>query len=249
MPKILVGTSGWMYKHWNEKFFPPKVKATEQLPYYSRFFKTVEINSSFYRMPSAETFANWRENSKSGFVFSVKLNQYVTHRKRLIMDEESINYLEAFINNAQELKEKFGALLIQLPPSQKINIPRLEAFLKVLKEKLARKKYKPDLAIEFRHESWLKDEVFELLAKNEVAFVIAHSFHFPSHRILTTDFSYIRLHGPNALFASRYTPKELKEWLKFMKSQRKIKRFYVYFNNDYEAYAIENATYLNKTLR
>jgi uncharacterized protein YecE (DUF72 family) len=244
MPKILLGTSGWMYKDWNAAFFPPDVKGTKQLPYYAQHFQTVEINATFYRMPAATVFTTWRKNTTTGFVFSVKLNQYLTHRKRLILDDESLPYLKTFIRNASALKEKFGALLIQLPPGQKENKDRLAKFLIEIQKQFSRRKYKPDIAIEFRHPSWFTEPVYSLLRRNRVALVIGHSKKFPSAKIFTAHFSYIRMHGPGVLFASKYSEKDIREWLNFMARQKNIKHFYVYFNNDYHANAIVNAQYL-----
>jgi uncharacterized protein YecE (DUF72 family) len=242
--EILVGTSGWAYKDWNPKFFPPDIKGAKQLPYLSERFRTVEINASFYRMPSAAVFAGWRKNSNEKFVFSVKLNRYLTHRKRLILDDESLPYLKAFIHNASALKEKFAALLIQLPPNQKAEIERLDEFLKTVRKQFARRRFKPDIAIEFRHQSWFNEQTYEILRRHRVALTIGHSSTYPHEKVFTQDFSYIRLHGPGPMFRSKYSEEELRSWYRFMRKQKGIKKFYVYFNNDFQANAIDNATYL-----
>ncbi len=240
--EIFIGTSGWMYKHWGQRFYPENLKE-DCLTFFSREFDTVEINSSFYRMPTYHTFEMWREKSSSKFIFSVKLNQYLTHRKRLIIDEESQAYLKEFLVRAQELERKLAAILIQLPPSFKKNLPRLNIFLKTVNDIILNLEFKPKLAMEFRHQSWFEEEVYEELRSQKVSLVISST---PELRkdIVTADFVYIRMHG-----GEKHESKYLKKDLKKLKEEielfpRNVKNIFVYFNNDYSAYAIENVRYL-----
>jgi uncharacterized protein YecE (DUF72 family) len=247
--KIIVGTSGWLYKHWGEKFYPAKTKDREKLDYLAGHFDTVEINASFYRMPTGKVFKGWHDKAEEKFkkfLYTVKLNRYITHRKKLILDETSKPFLRDFIKNSRNLGRHLGGLLIQLPPQFTANNERLEEFLKFLTAYNKRMKYNADLAVEFRHETWLQEETYEILRKYKTAFVIADSSVWPKARVITADFSYIRLHGPTWLFASSYSKEQLDEWKDFMFSQKKVKKFYVYFNNDQSAYAIDNAKYLKQ---
>lgn len=244
--KIFIGTSGWMYKHWGKRFYPADLKK-DFLPFYSQEFKTVEINSSFYRMPRKSSFESWKKSTPRNFVFALKLNRYLTHRKRLILDEESKSFLIEFLSRSQGLEKKLAVILIQLPPSFKANIERLKRFLDSYSEALKELKFRPLSAIEFRHDSWLNDDVFKILKKYKVSLVLAGTPQIGSG-IVTAGFSYIRMHG-DAQHKSNYQNKELTELSKKInKFPSKIKKVFIYFNNDYSAYAIDNARFLIKKL-
>jgi uncharacterized protein YecE (DUF72 family) len=242
--EILIGTSGWLYKDWAERFYPKKLKNNEKLPYLAEHFPTVEINSSFYRLPSKETFTLWHKRVPEKFLFSVKFPRFITQMKKLGLDENSKGYGHDFITNSANLKEHLGAVLVQLPPNFGCNYERLEIFITWLKKQYLRRKYRPDLFVEFRHATWFNGQVYALLRKNNIGFVISDSSVWPQEKIFTADSSYIRFHGPGKLFASSYSEKELQKWAKFIVSQKKIKRFYIYFNNDLSAKAIDNAKFL-----
>ncbi|EKE18822.1 MAG: hypothetical protein ACD_9C00221G0003 [uncultured bacterium] len=240
--KIFIGTSGWMYKHWGERFYPKDLKK-EFLDFYAKEFKTVEINSSFYRMPSAKTFLQWKKQTPNNFVFAVKLNHYITHQKRLVLDEKSESFLIAFLQNAQELEKKFSTILIQLPPSFKRNDLRLENFLKFYLQEMKKLKFRPLSSVEFRHDSWHDEEVYKILRKYKIALVITSAPEITSETF-TANFVYIRMHG-NEQHSSEYKNKELIELKKRIENYpEKIKTIFIYFNNDYSAYAIENARFL-----
>ncbi len=240
--EINIGTSGWMYKHWSEKFYPKNIKENN-LAYYSREFRTVEINSSFYRMPHAEVFSAWRKNSSANFIFSVKMNGYITHRKRLILDSKSRPFLKLFLDNIQKLEEKLAVVLIQLPPNFKKNAERLEDFLIFYNEVIEKSKWKPASAIEFRDSSWLEEEIYQILKKHKIAFVISDK---PDilRNVFTADFIYIRKHG-SLQNQGKYSKKEI-EGLKedIGRFPKNIKKVFVYFNNDFQGFAVENARYL-----
>lgn len=243
--EVLIGTSGWDYRHWQERFYPQDVKSRDKLKFYSKRFNTVEINSSFYHLPKLKTFEKWYNDSGKDFIFSVKLNRNITHFKRLKLDKQSKRMLKDFLVNSQGLKEKLGAILIQLPPNLKFDFEKLKEFLEYCFKIVKELTYVPDIAIEFRNNTWFKEEVYKIFKKYNIGFVISHSSRFKYEKIITADFSYIRFHGPKELFASKYSKRELKEWSNFIKSiSKKIKRIYIYFNNDYNAYAIDDAEYL-----
>lgn len=251
--KILIGTSGWMYKDWGEKFYPPKMKDRDKLGFLADHFDTVELNSTFYRMPPAKTFKLWHDRAEKDFkhfVYTIKLSRYITHRKKLILDEESKPFLREFMKRMRELGKYASALLIQIPPGWHSDNERLAKFLRYLTLYNKRIKFQPDLAIELRHESWFHEDTYEILRKYNTAFVIANSSRWPSEKVITADFSYIRLHGPKELFASSYTNRQLGAWERFMHSHKNnVKKFYVYFNNDYAARAIDNAKYLQRRMK
>lgn len=110
---IRVGTSGWHYKHWKNAFYPAEINQKNQLNFYAQHFKTVEINNSFYKLPSEKTFMDWRDETPYDFIFSVKANRYLTHMKKLILDEEAGYRL---LDHAGKLQDKLGLILFQLPP-------------------------------------------------------------------------------------------------------------------------------------
>jgi uncharacterized protein YecE (DUF72 family) len=246
--EILIGTSGWIYKEWNERFYPKGTKDKDKLAYLAEHFPTVEINSSFYRMPSKSSFTLWHERTAEGFIFSVKFPRYITQMKKLILDAESKPFINDFIKNSKVLKEHLGAVLIQLPPNFGCDLVRLSKFIKYLLGYAKQRKYKADFCIEFRHDSWFNDDVFNLMRKNNVGFVIADSSVWPQDKVFTADFSYIRFHGPVEMFASSYANRQLDRWAEFIVSQKDMRRTYVYFNNDLSAKAIDNAKYLQKCI-
>lgn len=233
-----------MYKHWGERFYPKDLKKNF-LDYYAKEFITVEINSSFYHMPSEHTFEVWKKSTPPNFIFALKLNRYLTHRKRLILDSESESFLIAFLKNSQALERKLGVILIQLPPSFKSNKERLQTFLKSYSQQNKKLKLEPLTAIEFRHDSWLEEEVFSMLKKYGVSLVIAGTPQI-GNEFFTADFVYIRMHG-DAQHQSNYKNKELAELKnKIDAYPKRIKKIFIYFNNDYSAYAIDNARFLMK---
>lgn len=246
--EILIGTSGWMYKEWNDRFYPPKTKDRDKLAYLAQHFPTVEINSSFYRLPTKATFKLWHDRAPEGFIYSVKFPRYITQMKKLILDEGSKPYANDFFKNSKVLKEHLGAVLIQLPPNFGCDLERLKKFIKYLLSYAKQRKYIADFCIEFRHQTWFNEDVFSLMRKYNIGFVISDSSVWPQDRVFTADFSYIRFHGPKELFASSYSNKQLVEWAEFIVSHKEIKKFYVYFNNDMSAKAIDNAYYLQKSI-
>jgi len=229
--KIFIGTSGWVYDDWWGRFYPQNINPEERLEYYSKYFNIVEINSSFYHLPKLKTFENWRLKTPDQFVFSAKLSKYITQIKKL---NDSKEPLELFLSQSKGLGKKLQAILVQLPPNFKKDLKRLEEFLKLLPKK-------PRFAFEFRHITWLDREVYDLLRKYKVGFVIQDSSRWPGAKVVTADFVYLRFHG-RVLYASNYPKPELKKW------SEKIKNWlfegldvYGFFNNDTNAYAVKNA--------
>ncbi|HEX4373389.1 MAG TPA: DUF72 domain-containing protein [Puia sp.] len=230
--KIHIGTSGWHYDHWKGNFYPKELKDSGLFSYYGKYFSTVEINNSFYRLPSAETFVDWKKASPEKFVFSVKANRYLTHMKKLKVDKPAI---QKFFTSIEKLKEKLGAILFQLPPHWKINAERLDAFISVLP---GDHRY----TFEFRDHTWYHQEIYDILKKHQSAFCIYELEHQVSPMEITTDLVYIRLHGPGEKYQGSYTDKNLKQWAKKIIAWKKEgKTIYVYFDNDQNGCAPLNA--------
>ncbi|MFL5789351.1 MAG: DUF72 domain-containing protein [Flavisolibacter sp.] len=236
LEKIHIGTSGWSYKHWKEIFYPPKLKSTDWLTFYSQFFKATEINASFYHLPSIDTVVNWTKKVPKGFMFCPKMSRYLTHMKKLHDPEES---LEKFFSVFEPMKQMMGPVLIQLPPSLKFNYDVAEYLYALLKKKY--KKYQ--FVMEVRHNSWLEEVSLTLMAKYDIGFVISQSGHdFPYSEMVTARNIYVRFHGPADLYASSYSDSMLKKyWTKFKKWISEGHTIWVFFNNDIHGYAVDNA--------
>lgn len=240
----MIGTSGWSYDHWIGPLYPEKLKSYDDLKFFSERFDTVENNSSFYRIASRATYQKWFRVTKEGFVFSLKLNKTFTHVHRLVLDDALLSQLKEHFSNVQVLQNKLGCLLIQTPPSLKYDLKVLDIFLSQITGLTDALAYKPDLAIEFRNKYWFTKDLYALLRKYNVALTVAQSSRYPSERQITANFLYVRFHGPRELFASRYSEDEMDEWWRYITSARNVKKVYIYFNNDFHGYAIENARYL-----
>ena len=238
--KYLIGTSGWHYEHWRSVFYPPALAKANWLEFYARHFNTVELNASFYRLPSEEAFTNWYKSSPSDFTFAVKVSRFITHIKRLKNIEEP---LQNFLKRAALLDDKLGPLLYQLPPSMHRNDAVLESFLAMLPEDRRH-------AFEFRHESWLDEAVFDLLRRHNIGLCVFDMPKLTCPLVATADFAYIRFHGRSQLYASNYTDEELADWAKKLTQMANgLKAVYIYFNNDIEGYALNNAETLHKYLQ
>ena len=234
--QIKIGTSGWMYKHWKGKFYPEKLAASHLLEFYAQNFDTVEINNTFYKLPEAQVFEKWYEEAPENFLFAVKANRYLTHMKKLKDAEES---LKLFLDRAMVLKNKLGPLLFQLPPRWNCNYDRLCEFLRLLPENL-------QYTFEFRNETWINDNILELLKQFNIAFCIYDLAGTCTERIVTADFVYIRLHGASEdAYAGEYDSAALDDWSTFITEQANAgKNVYCYFDNDQNAFAPKNAASL-----
>lgn len=238
--KIYIGTSGWSYKHWKGNFYPRNIKDSEEFVYYQKFFNTVEINNTFYHLPLESTFIQWRKNTPDNFLFSVKASRFITHMKKLKIDNDG---LDVFLKRARKLKDKLGPVLFQLPPGWKLNLERLENFLKRLPSKNL-------YTFELRNHTWITGEVLKLLKKYNCAFCIYELDHYQTPLEITANFVYIRLHGPQKKYQGNYTRAALKKWAtRCLDWQKKGKDVYVYFDNDQKGYAAENAKTLESLLK
>jgi uncharacterized protein YecE (DUF72 family) len=240
--EIYVGTSGWHYDDWTRLFYPSDIKGYRELTYHAQHFNTVENNSSFYRIAGEGTYKTWDRMTPIGYKFSIKLNKFITHTHHLEINDEVIEKIQFILQTTQILKEKLGAVLIQLPASFKYDPAKLDTFLAYFTKEVRNKKYVFDIAIELRNKYWFTDELYTLLKKYNVALVAGQSSRWPQIRQITANVAYIRMHGPEKLFSSSYSSEQLNEWVTYIDSMPKyIKRVYVYFNNDFHGYAIDNA--------
>lgn len=232
-----IGTSGWYYQHWYKQFYPQGLSKERLLPYFAQSFNTVELNNTFYHLPKETTVKGWYKKVPDDFVFAVKASRFITHIKRLANLGDS---LKVFLARAYLLKDKLGPILYQLPPSMKKDSGRLTNFLKKLPKKEKN-------VVEFRHRSWLDEEIFAILKKFNAAHCIISMPDFPAVVRATCGFVYIRMHGGTILYGSNYSKAELKQcagWIKkFLKDGLDT---YVYFNNDAQGYAVKNALALKK---
>lgn len=248
MAKAYIGTSGWQYSHWRRNFYPENLASRDWLRYYSKYFDTVEVNSSFYRQTRAQTFKKWQEETPSGLVFSVKGNRFVTHIKRL---KDVVEPLKIFFENAGVLTGGPHVILWQLPPFLKKDIQRLQQFLSLIEDLPQAARFRQ--AFEFRHKSWVDDEVFTTVQRCAVA-CTAVLQDWKDWPILkepvvppTGGFVYVRFHGNKILYTSGYSKKELEEWAGKMREwMRSGLDVYAYFNNDAMGFAVPNAQKLKE---
>jgi uncharacterized protein YecE (DUF72 family) len=236
--KLYIGTSGWNYKHWRGIFYPEKLPQSQWLDFYARHFDTVEINNSFYRLPERETFESWHDSSPEGFTFAVKASRFLTHLKKLSSPEEP---LDRMLSHTSALGEKLGPILYQLPPHWSLNLDRLSYFLGILPRNLRH-------VFEFRDSSWQVKPVFELLRKHRVGYCIMSSPDLPCNIMLTADFAYIRMHNGGYATGGNYTDNALRWWADQIRPILAEFDTYVYFNNDWQGYAIQNAEMLRGLL-
>jgi len=234
---IYIGTSGWQYKHWRGTFYPKQVKVADHFNYYLKLFDTVEINNSFYRLPTKETFSKWAEAVPDDFLYVIKANRFITHMKKLKDPEQS---LTLFLDNIGALGGKLGPCLFQLPPGWQINVERLENFLKYLPKELR-------CVFEFRNDSWYDEKVFTLLRAYNCAFCIYELAGHISPIEITADFVYVRLHGPGDKYQGSYDEPSLQKWAALCRNWAKDGRdVFVYFDNDENGYAAFNAQRLKE---
>jgi uncharacterized protein YecE (DUF72 family) len=195
--RVKIGTSGYSYAEWKGNFYPPKTAAKDMLRYYAERFPTVEINNTFYRMPTEAVLRGWAEQVPETFTFVIKASKRITHDKRLKECGELLTYL---FQATSSLGARLGPLLFQLPPNFKKDVPRLQAFFDEMPERRR-------VAVEFRHASWFDDEVYEFLRSRRAALCVADTGEEPvAPLVATTDWGYVRLRR------EEFSDKELREW-------------------------------------
>jgi uncharacterized protein YecE (DUF72 family) len=232
MTDLRIGCSGWSYKDWRGPFYPPGVKVKDQLAWYATRFSTAEINASFYRLPTENAVAAWRDAVPDGFLFAWKASRFLTHNKKLKEPEDS---LELILERMEPLGDRYGPILFQLPPQLKLDRERLAYFL----DRLPRKRR---CTIEFRHASWYAPEIFSLLAAHDMALCVSDHHDAPSPWESTASFVHVRAHGPGGRYHGRYSEEQLKTLAKAIMDWRKDgKAVFCYFDNDIKSAAPKDA--------
>ena len=235
---VRIGTSGFYYEHWRGAFYPEKLPKSRFFAYYAEHFDTVELNATFYHLPKAKTIEHWKNLAPEGFLFALKAYRGITHYTRLKDPKECYRFLHL----VKPLRPHLGPILLQLPPSLHKDTDLLASFFHTLP-----RGYR--CAVEFRHESWYSDEIYELLRRYEVAMCL-HDFAKKRTPLVTTaDFVYIRFHGTNGRYAGSYDDATLQKWAaKIEEFRTKGLAIYCYFNNDFEGAAVRDAMRLRSLL-
>jgi uncharacterized protein YecE (DUF72 family) len=240
MAKLCIGCSGFSYRHWRGQFYPEELPQKEWFAHYGSVFSSVELNVTFYRLPSPEAFTRWYEQSAPDFTFALKGSRYITHLKRLLEIEEP---LDRFFGPAQLLKEKLRVVLWQFPPDFKCAPDRLDNFLTLLQN------YQVRSALEFRNQSWLCDEVVGLCKSRNTSLCMADRPEFIDSLPLTADFAYLRRHGAEGNYSGEYSKTQLAQDAARIRSYlSKNRDVFIYFNNDLAGAAPRNAVEFAKLL-
>jgi uncharacterized protein YecE (DUF72 family) len=237
---VHIGCSGWVYKHWRGIFYPEDLPQKRWFEFYAAEFDTVEINNSFYRLPTGDTFEQWRNQAPPGFCYAVKANRYLTQAKKLKDCEEP---LERMMTAVRRLGDRLGPILYQLPPSLKVNLERLESFLKILPKDVTS-------VFEFRHKSWYVPDTYALLERYGASFCAHDMPGSESDRVALGPLAYVRFHGGEGKYWGRYSDEGLLSWSDWLLSQsRQGRSVWCYFNNDIHGHAIEDARTLRSMVR
>lgn len=239
---IRIGCSGWNYASWKDDFYggrPPRL----WLDHYARHFDTVEVNSTFYRLPRRDAVANWERTAPRGFTFALKASRYLTHVKRLL---ELGPGLDRFYERIEPLRAsaKLGPLLWQLPPTFRRDDDRLANALARLAGTRERH------CFEFRHPSWFTEDVYALLREHAVALVIGDrpQVHAFQTHVFTAPWTFVRFHYGSRGRRGNYSESELREWAARLREWSGEAEVFAYFNNDWEVFAVRNALRLKALL-
>ncbi len=234
--QVRIGCSGWSYPHWRGRFYPETMPAREHFNVYAQHFDTVELNNSFYRQPPRERFVAWAQQAPPGFLFAVKGSRYVSHIKRMAVERKSIDMV---VEPAEGLGSKLGPILFQFQGNFQLDLARLEAFLQMLPATHR-------VTLEFRHQSWHIEPVFDRLRACRIALCIPDHPTMPQSLQITSDFTYVRFHLP--AHGLGYGKAALQPWADRIQNWRGDGfDVFVYFNNDMEGEAIKDGQTL-KTL-
>jgi uncharacterized protein YecE (DUF72 family) len=227
--KFRIGTSGWQYDHWKGVFYPQDLPKDKWFQYYTKYFDTVEVNNSFYHLPSEKTFDSWHDQAPRGFLYTLKFSRYGTQMKKLKDPEATIGN---FLERAKRLKTYLGPILVQLPPRWKCNVSRLESFLDAPCSNIR-------WALEFRDPSWLNQEVYQVLRDHNAALVIHDLIENHPYKI-TADWVYLRFHGID--YTHNYSSQALSSAATKIRGHLKDGLdVYAYFNNDAQGFAVQNS--------
>jgi uncharacterized protein YecE (DUF72 family) len=240
MKPVHVGCSGWNYRDWRGRVYPPGLPASGWLEHYATLFDTVEVNSTFYRLASRDAVARWVEQTPDRFTFALKASRYLTHIKRLTNLEQGV---QRFYERIEPLvaTPKMGPLLWQLPENFHRDDERLANALRSLRSGRH--------CFEFRHESWFTDDVYALLREHGAALVIGDTPTRPFQTYeMTTDWTFVRFHHGARGRRGNYSETELEEWARRIDGWRSRVEVFAYFNNDWEGFAVRNGLWLRRRL-
>lgn len=227
-----IGCSGFHYKDWRGVFYPEKLAVKKWFEYYCQHFKTIELNVTFYRFPQLSFLHNWYQKAPADFRFAVKAPKAITHFKQFHNTARMINDFYETCNDG--LQEKLGPVLFQLPPRLGYNGERLERIVKSLNPSFMN-------VLEFRHISWWCEEVYKALADRNITFCGMSHPTLPDNVIENTSIVYYRFHGVPDLYRSPYSAEFLRKVVDAVKSNKRVKQGWLYFNNDYDAVGVANA--------
>lgn len=241
--KVYIGCSGYHYDSWKDKFYDPALPKTKWLEFYARHFNTLEVNNSFYRLPKKETFRRWYEHTPDDFIFTVKGSQFITHRKKIKVDEMLMDGLGKLYDVAAVLEEKLGCILWQLPGNLKYKRERLERFCSAVDHAFRN-------VLEFRDISWFNEEAYSIMRQYGVGYcALSAPDNLPEDLRLTSSFAYLRFHGKNQWYHYLYHEEELSHWKdSIAQLTPQPEELYAYFNNDVDANAVKNAQQLAEML-
>ena len=229
---VHIGCSGWAYKHWRGVLYPEGLPQTRWFARYAEEFVTVDIKNRFFRLPSCDTFQNWRDQAPPGFCYAVKANRFLTQAKKLKDCEEP---LDRMMNAVRRLGDRLGPMLYQLPPSLRINLDRLRDFLEIVPGDIAN-------VFEFRDPSWYVPETYALLDRYGAGFCVHDMAGSASERIAVGPIAYVRFHGGEGKYWGRYSDQRLLGWTDWIVDQaRQGRPVWCYFNNDIHGHAIDDA--------
>lgn len=227
-----IGCSGFHYKDWRGKFYPEKLAMKNWFDYYTKYFDTVELNVTFYRFPQLSFLKTWYQKCPENFRFSVKAPKAITHYKQF---HDSARFITDFYETSNNgLKEKLGPVLFQLPGRLAYNEERLERIINSLNPSF-------NNVLEFRHESWWREDVYKALAERNITFCGMSHPSLPDDVVVNTSTVYYRFHGVPDLYRSAYSKEFLQEIVSIVKSDKHIKTGWFYFNNDFDAVGVRNA--------
>lgn len=237
---LRIGCSGWQYKHWRGDFYPADLPISRWFAHYALSFDTVEINNSFYRLPSADTFAKWREQAPTHFLYAVKASRFLTHMKKL---KDPENPLFRFFDNVKYLGQHLGPILYQLPPRWPLNLERFETFLRALPRGYRH-------TVEFRDPSWYDERVYERLARYNVALCLHDMEGSASGKMVVGPFIYVRFHFGTQKYGGAYEDRRLDEWAAWLAGRAADGLdVFVYFNNDTGGHAPRDAVRLRQRIQ
>lgn len=234
----LIGCSGFSYKEWKGAFYPEKLAQRKWFDFYCQHFNTLELNTTFYRYPTVNSLRKWYDQSPQDFVFSSKVPRFITHFRQMKETERMLN--DFYLLLREGLAEKNGCVLFQLPPQFQYSLENLERIISQVDHDFHN-------VIEFRHESWWRQNVYNTLKKNNITFC---GVSFPKisydNAIINGPASYYRFHGVPKLFYSEYEPAFIENIFTQIQSKKKLEKAYVYFNNTASLAALHNARYMQQ---